>query len=101
MIVRAAGGSVVVHEVEDFDRFRVETGLAPAVLDGELRARDAGYVIDDDSAAIAPSFIALHAGPRTKDAAWGAHMRAMVEHARRNGWFTDDGALVAHIVVGT
>lgn len=98
MIVRAADGSVVIDEAEDLDRLRVETDLSLGLLDRELRSRGAGHVIDDDSAAIAPAFLAVHARPRAIEAGGRDHVHAMVDDARRNGWLTEDGGLVAHVV---
>ena len=90
-------GVASLEEPTDFTRFHVELPSGSAHSDDVLRRAGVGWARDDDQAFIAADAV-VALGP-AGDPEWTASLAAMVESARKHGWWDEPTrSIAAHVV---
>lgn len=97
MVTLAADGAVV-QDADDLGRLRLRTDLDPDGVRVALRTTGTGAPIDDDTVWLDVAVLRSRAQLIATDPDWPQKWSAMIAHAERKGWLSEDGhALQVHV----
>lgn len=94
MIVGMNADGAVVRDADDCGRLRVETTLDAGGLATALRTTELGAVAVDGDVWLDLAVLRSRARLATSAPDWPQRWAAMVAHAERAGWLSDDGLAV-------